>query len=304
MYGVIDIGSNTIRLVVYRVEDHSIQKMMNKKYMVGLAGYINKDNELTKSGVNKLVEVLKELQMLLESIVLEELYIFATASLRNIINTEETVEKIYQETGWTIQVLSGEEEARYDYYGMMHECHLHGGIVADVGGGSTELVFFSEDQIKKMRSIPVGSLTLYRKHVSKILPKPHEVRDIRKDVDKRLKNMTEPKHIPTAIMCCVGGSARAAQKLLRMKYKNAVSSNGYDVKYLERFLKLFEEKEDEVIQMLLRVCPERLHTILPGIIVLQRLAQRYSCKSIITLENGVREGYLLSKLDEGETING
>ena len=95
MYGVIDIGSNTIRLVVYQVYGQKIKPMFNKKFSAGLAGYINDKNRITKEGIEKAVHTLCELKMLLESVQIEELFVFATASLRNIDNTQEALDAIY-----------------------------------------------------------------------------------------------------------------------------------------------------------------------------------------------------------------
>lgn len=91
MYGVIDIGSNTIRLVVFDYDGTSIRRVLNKKITAGLAGYINKDHEMRKRGVQVAVESLMELKTVTDQFSLDEIGVFATAPLRNIINTEEVL---------------------------------------------------------------------------------------------------------------------------------------------------------------------------------------------------------------------
>lgn len=303
MYGVIDIGSNTVRLVVYRVEDNKMERIMNKKYMVGLAGYINKDGEMTKKGMRKLVEVLKDLQLLLQSVVLEELYAFATAPLRNIINTEDTLDYVEKETGWRIPVLSGEEEARCGYYGLMCEKEVNGGIVADIGGGSTELVFFAENEIKKAVSMPVGSMVMRSRFVEGIVPTEKELKDIRGFTKKRLKKIEVPDDVPEKLICCEGGSARAAGKLIAMQYKNVNVSEGYDAALLDKFVHHYLTHQKETVNMILKVCPDRIHTIMPGITILRCLAKQFGSRTIVTVENGVREGYLWQRLRDGSKSN-
>ena len=79
------------------------------------------------------------------SIRLKKLYVFATASLRNVIHSEDAVEEIRRRTGFDVQILSGEDEARYGYYGLLQEQNTGSGLVVDVGGGSTELTAFASE---------------------------------------------------------------------------------------------------------------------------------------------------------------
>lgn len=297
MYGVIDIGSNTIRLVVYRVQDRRMERIMNKKYMVGLAGYINKDGEMTRKGMEKLTEVLKDLQLLLQSLTLEKLYAFATAPLRNIINTEETLDYVERETGWRIPVLSGEEEARCGYYGLMCEKKTDGGIVADIGGGSTELVFFADGDIRSAVSMPVGSMITRNRFVKGIVPTEKELKNIRDFTRKRLKKIETPADVPEKLICCEGGSARAAGRLIAMKYDNVDVSEGYDAALLDKFVHHYLTHQKDTVDMILKTCPERIHTIMPGITILRCLVKHFGSRTVVTVENGVREGYLWKRLN-------
>ena len=243
MYGVIDIGSNTIRLVVYRLRaDGRLKRMMNKKYVVGLAGYVDADNNLTGEGLDQAVDALLELKLLLESIRLKKLYVFATASLRNVIHSEDVVEEIRRRTGFDVQILSGEDEARYGYYGLLQEQNAGSGLVVDVGGGSTELTAFADHRILCSRSLPMGSLNLYMKYVGKIFPDRAETEQIEREICQRLSGMKLPEQISGALICCEGGSARAACKLIRARYKDAVTGDTYDPKYLKKFLNDFRKE--------------------------------------------------------------
>lgn len=113
---MIDIGSNTIRMVVYRVTDGTLHPVLNKKYATGLVSYINGKGRMSKEGIHKAVEILRELKEVAGQIHLQEVFPFATASLRNITNTEEVRQAIQAGTGFSVRVLSGQEEATFDYY--------------------------------------------------------------------------------------------------------------------------------------------------------------------------------------------
>ena len=91
-YGVIDVGSNTIRLVIYEVKENRIESLFSNKNTAGLIGYVN-DGELSRKGIRKACDVLNSLQKVAAHAQVEKLYVFATASLRNIANTKEAVEE-------------------------------------------------------------------------------------------------------------------------------------------------------------------------------------------------------------------
>lgn len=82
MWGVIDIGSNTIRLATYSVREGRLYPMLNKKYAAGLASYITEDRAISPGGIYKLTEVLSEIKSMLRYIQVQEIFPFATASLQ------------------------------------------------------------------------------------------------------------------------------------------------------------------------------------------------------------------------------
>ena len=94
LYGVIDIGSNTIRLMIYRVDNGAIRPVLNNKFAAGLAGYITPKGKMSKDGIRKAVEVLTELRTVTEQITLDGVFPFGTAALRNITNTQEVLDAI------------------------------------------------------------------------------------------------------------------------------------------------------------------------------------------------------------------
>jgi len=300
LYGVIDIGSNTIRLMVYRIENDELYPVLNNKFSAGLAGYVTSRGKLSKDGIAKVIEVLSELRTVTDQISLEEMYSFATASLRNISNTEEVLVAIQKETGFQIRVLSGEEEAFFDYYGAIQSATMDSSLLVDVGGGSTELVSIQHWNATKGVSIPVGSLNLYTRFVDGILPSRSEVRRIQEEVDKQLQDIKfSVPQIPT--MCAVGGTARAALKLF-----NALNGNSKNVSYTSEFyldyLSQMVMGPKKITGSILKSSPDRIHTLTPGIAVLQRIANTFGVQNIVTSPYGVREGFLYRRLQQEGVI--
>ena len=154
MYAIIDIGSNTIRLNVYQVEeDGAIHSIFQSKETAGLAGYVREDGSMSREGLDRAADALLRFRSILDALHIENRAVFATASLRNITNSEEAVFQLQERTGLMIRLLSGREEAILDYVGAtsgMEEREQ--GMVLDIGGGSTEWVCFSQGRIRHAAS--------------------------------------------------------------------------------------------------------------------------------------------------------
>ena len=302
MYGVIDLGSNTIRLALYKVTDNTLQLQLSKKYTVGLVGYVKK-RRLTPEGIKKAVNVLNDFRMILENIRVERLYVFGTASLRNIENTLEVTSEIKKNTGFDIDVLSGNEEAVFDYYGAMQTVDMRDGLLVDIGGGSTELVFYQNSEIVFTESIPLGSLNAYSANVSDLLPTPDERKSISKAVISELDKITiSCKNIPTDTICGVGGTVRASRGLYNALKEKGPAASEYNTQDLKKMIDLAETDRKSAISLILKVAPERIHTLLPGLIILQTIAEYYTSKTVVISKSGVRDGYLYHKLETAGVI--
>jgi exopolyphosphatase/guanosine-5'-triphosphate,3'-diphosphate pyrophosphatase len=302
MYGVIDLGSNTIRLALYKVIDNTLQLKLSKKHTAGLVGYVKK-RRLTPEGIRKAVDVLNDFRMILENVRVERLYVFATASLRNIDNTLEVTAEIKKNTGFDIDVLSGNEEAVFDYYGAMQTVDMRDGLLVDIGGGSTELVFYQNSEIVFTESIPLGSLNAYSANVADLLPTPDERKNIGKAVISELDKITVScKNIPTDMICGVGGTVRASRGLYNALKEKGPAATEYNTQDLKKMIDLAENDRKAAISLILKVAPERIHTLLPGMIILQTIAEYYASKKIVVSKSGVRDGYLYHKLETAGVI--
>ena len=167
MYLVIDIGSNTIRAVVFHLEGEKLTPVLNKKYSAGLAGYVQPDGTLSREGLDLCIDILSEIRILIDTFNFNGIYPFATASLRNISNSSQVLEEIQERCGLQIQVLTGKEEAFFDYYGASCQLTNIDGVLVDIGGGSTEILIYKNGKPQAAESINIGSLNLYNNYVNR-----------------------------------------------------------------------------------------------------------------------------------------
>ena len=298
--GIVDLGSNTIRLSIYQCQPEGTRLLMNRKVMAGLAGYVE-EGALTAPGIQVACEVLSDYHALMENFGFHSLYVFATASLRNITNTEEAVEQIQRSTGLAVDVLSGEEEARLSFAGAVG-AGPKSGLLMDMGGGSTELVVYRSGEILSSCSLLLGSLSLFSRHVSALHPTGKERKAIRGQVRQQLQlHFPQPPVIPHA--CGVGGTARAACKLANLCFQRPRDNRLLPAQDLRVLCKRMKDPSQEDLRLLLKCAPDRIHTLIPGMLALDTVARVFQLQDITVSPCGVREGYLHSKIWKEESLS-
>ncbi len=300
MYAVIDIGSNTVRLVLYRLVSGEFRQVLSSKESAGLAGYVEKDGRMNERGIQKAIRVLQHFQQLLSEIHPDKIFAFATASLRNISNTEEVLAAITAVCPLDIQVLSGEKEALLDYYGALRTITRPEGLMVDIGGGSTELVYFRDRQAERASSLPMGSLNLYNRFVHDVLPTEKELDAISAYAQEQIRQLSFP--LPDGqrpeLLCGVGGTCRASCKLSDELYHESAGYTGYPCKRIGKMLRLFHSDRRRLLSAMIKSAPDRLHTLLPGLAILDAVSDYFGCTSFSASPYGVREGYLLYRLED------
>ncbi len=301
LYGIIDLGSNTIRLCIYNCENGAFSLLLNEKSFAGLVGYVE-NARMNAYGVMKAIKTIQKYQKITSCLGVKKLHIFATASLRNIVNTAEVLERIHAETGLRPDVLSGEDEAHFGFTGANSAVKLDSGLYVDIGGGSMELVHFENDRVLHETSIPVGCLNLYLTHVKELLPDKKERKAIRAAVREELSQVDWLYGIKTQAICGVGGTIRALKKY----HAETTNSNGAPLEagYVNAFINTVGNAKGLGYKPLLRVIPDRIHTIIPGLLILDEVLLESGAQQIYVSKYGVREGYLVSRVLTGEDALG
>ena len=293
---LIDIGSNSMRLSVYDVDGSSFRTLFREKIMAGLAGFVEK-KKLTPEGISRAADGLLQFRDTLELLGIHDVRVFATASLRNIQNTDEAVRALTERTGFAIEVISGLDEALFGYSGAMRDVGLDTGVFVDIGGASTEVVTFSGGKLTGANSLPIGSLRLYSDYVKRILPHKTALANIEARVAQELTALPGNGSFETIVG--VGGTLRTALKLTRRLYSLPVSCKELSADALEALWQALIKNNRAAINLILKTEPERVHTIVPGIAILRGIVQKYGVKRIVISNYGVREGYLCSRITTG-----
>ena len=295
-HAIVDIGSNTIRLIIFDINENknNFKKVLNKKYTAGLITYVH-DGELSRKGIKKLIKTLSSIKNIVLELNVDTFSPFATASLRNLENTEEVLEEVKKDLDIDIDVLEQVEEAFLGNVGIRSEIKVDSGISVDIGGASTEVVYFEEDGPREYINLKTGSLLLFGENVSRILPKKSEIRAIEKSVIRELNS----SHFSSKEnkLIGIGGTIRTTGKVIADLWNE--DEKKFTLKDIYKLLNLIKDRNTETIRSIIRTNPARIHTIIPGIIILKILMEKLGIDEIEVSDNGLREGYLIYKVLEG-----
>ena len=161
----------------------------------------------------------------------------------------------------------------------------------DIGGGSTEFVRVKNGKVKKSQSISIGSLNLFHNHVSGLWPDKKEQKAIAKRISKRLDAVDFPKKVPEKV-CCVCGTCRAILNIVNYHFNKEENNRIITKDEFNKILKILLKRDAASRNYILKLCPDRVHTIIPGMLVVKEIIERLHCEKIWVSHYGVREGYL------------
>ncbi len=281
-YAVVDTGSNTIRMSMY---DDSLTELYTEAIFANLAGHIE-DNCLTDEGIDVCCEALLYHRKKAEEFD-AEFHVFATAAIRNAKNCDVIVKKIKEKTDIDMEILSGSDEGELSFLGAYEDFGVKCGVMADVGGGSSEVIVFDNGKIISVQSVPIGSLKAYKNFVKGEIPTKDEAETIKKEIVKYLDKNPDFKNINTDCLCLVGGGVRAANKLSRA----VLNSENLSVKGVDVMLDSFCDDESSLF-IFEKLVPKRKFTITPGLAIYSAIGNYFGAEKIHISDKGIKEGYV------------
>lgn len=291
---IIDIGSNSVRLVVYEGVARSPTVFFNEKMLAGLGRGIVTTGRLDPDAVRRAVDEFRRFRALSEQAGAESLHVIATAAAREAENGMDFIHRAEDILGAPIRVLSGREEARYSALGVISGFHSADGIAGDLGGGSLELVDVAGEKIGDGITLPLGGLRLQ----DMARNSPAEAAEIAR---AELARATLLSHGEGRTFYCVGGTWRNLARLhmLTTGYPlNVMHHYELDVEGSAEFLEQVARDEIEKVKGIGRISKSRRALLPYGASVLQEIVRLMKPGRILVSALGVREGYLYSLLSE------
>ena len=170
------------------------------------------------------------------------------------------------------------------------------GVLCDIGGGSTEVVLIDQGKVIKSSSLSIGSLSAFNDYVEGLFVDKAS----RKKIENRVVQLFDDTSMYREdfnVLSAVGGSARAALMVYREYYGLTDDVRSMDAADFQAMVKDIIKKSDKKkMRLILDIKPDRIHTLLPGMIIMNEICKFFSVEKINVSQTGVREGYVYSKL--------
>jgi exopolyphosphatase/guanosine-5'-triphosphate,3'-diphosphate pyrophosphatase len=295
-YGVIDIGSNSVRLVVYNDLSRAPLPRFNEKSLCALGTGLDRTGKLAAGPMACTVRAVHRFCAIAEAMGVSRLDIIATEAVRRARNGTDLIKAIKERTGREIRILSGSEEAHYATLGVISGFFRPKGLVGDMGGGSLEVAEALEDHVgERSVSLPLGALPVEAMMA--------ELGDgAKRRIDDIMKGQLPPL-LTKPIFHAVGGGWRA----LARAHMEAVDAplkvaHGYDVDAdeLRSFAKSVWKMAPDKLADLPGVTSRRSATIPAAALVMDRLLKNLQPERVVFSALGLREGWLYSQLTPDE----
>ncbi|MGG0511372.1 Ppx/GppA family phosphatase [Priestia megaterium] len=300
--GIIDIGSNTMRLVIYAQAQKGLpfKEIQNIKMGVRLRTYLTNEKIVSDEGISKLINTLHSFQLLLHHYNVKDVTCVATATIRQAKNREDILHIVQEKTGFTLTLLNEYEEAFYGYAAVIHSTDIKEGITVDMGGGSTEITYFHNQELVNYCSLPFGSLSLKLDFVEGSIPTKEEYEQIRQYVQAQLDDIPwiSNKKVP---IIGIGGSSRNFGQLHQhlIHYPLAgIHQYEMDVSTVQEVKDNLKKLTFSELQKLEGLSKERADTILPSLEAFGLLLNLSNSSKFIISKKGLREGILYTKVEE------
>ena len=295
-YAIVDIGSNSVRIVVYDQLGRAPLPRFNEKSLCRLGEGLAQTGSIAPENFGRTIDALRRFRAIADAMGVTRIDVTATEAIRRAKNGAELAGLIEREAGLKVRILSGAEEARFAALGVISGFFRPVGLVGDMGGGSLEVAEVLDDQVgERWVSLPLGALPV-EALLQKGLP------EAKRAIDDLLRASLPPA-LTQPVFFPVGGGWRAlAQIHMTMSQAPIHVVHGYS---------LAVDEAREFAKMLLRLPPDKL-AALPGMparrartvpaaaLVLDRVLKRLSPEQVLFSALGLREGWLFSQLKAAE----
>ncbi len=293
---VVDIGSNSIRLVVFAGATRAPMALFNEKVLCGLGRGLDATGKLNEAGVELALDNLVRFVRLAEAMEVGQIDLLATAAVRDAKNGAEFVAEAERRCGVKLRVISGEEEARLSALGVLSGIPGADGLMGDLGGGSCEIVTLDKGKIGAHATLPIGPVRLMESMAD-------DREAVRKVIDRHLEKVEWLEAVRGRSFYPVGGAWRALARL-------HMAQSGYPLYVIHEYSVSRRDAEElaQVISHLgkrsvaaiLGVSKRRVETLPFAALMMERLLRLARPERIVFSAFGLREGYLFDSLATAE----
>ena len=291
--GIIDVGSNSIRLVVYERASRAPLPVFNEKVLCGLARGLDATGRLNPEGVELALANIERFTTLARNMKVTSLDLLATAAVRDAADGPAFMRELSSWPGIKAHIVSGRDEARFSGYGVMCGIPDAAGVMGDLGGGSLELVELGDGRLGESTTLPIGSLRLMSSGKG----------DPRKTVVEAIDGVRWLRDAGGRNFYAVGGAWRSFARL-------HMEQAGYPLHIIHHYeipaeearavARLIAVQSPKSLEKMPGVSRRRIDTLPLACLALDRLLGVLKPRNVVFSAFGLREGFYYSRLGEAE----
>jgi exopolyphosphatase/guanosine-5'-triphosphate,3'-diphosphate pyrophosphatase len=297
--GVIDIGSNSGRVLVARVRGAAhLDVLGDARSPLRLVRDVARDGELSSETIDRTLRIVRGFVAVATSSGAERTMAVATAAVREASNGERFIERTRHELGIPVDIANGDEEARFGFMGAVHGLPVEDGIVLDVGGGSIQLIHFRGRRLQRSWSLPLGALRLSDRLLKSDPPTRGEMRTLREHVASTLSQAGVSPLAADERMVGTGGTIRNLAKVdrhMRSSYPiSRLHAYVLDRRRLDGVASLLADTSASRRASIPGLNADRSDSIVGGGLVVQAVMDRLLATELTVAGYGLREGIALN----------
>ncbi len=308
--GVVDIGSNSGRLVVYdQYQSGYLNIVEDARVPLRLATDLQKDGSLGQAAMDLTIDALREFHSIAHGAGAERVIVVGTASMREATNGEQFLETVRVAAGMDIEVIDGQAEAKYSFLGAVHGLPVWNGYVLDIGGGSLELTRFRERRYVTSWTLPLGALRMTTEFLKSDPPTRKEIRQLSNYIAQRLADEEIPPADEDDTLVGTGGTIRNVAKIDRKQRRSPIQRlHGYSlpVARVRRIASSLSSADAAVRAGTPGLNADRTDSIVGGAIAVEVVMDALAMTDLLVSGKGLREGiaFALSSTDvpDPETV--
>ncbi|MDQ3761650.1 MAG: Ppx/GppA family phosphatase [Actinomycetota bacterium] len=302
--GVLDVGSNTVHLLVVDAHRgaHPLPQT-SEKSVLRLAEQMDARGKITREGADHLVRTVRDAAESASAMGCEDVMAFATSAIRDASNAAAVLNRVQSETGIELEVLSGEQEAILTFLAVRRWCGWSAGrlLMVDVGGGSLEIAIGIDEEPDVAVSLPLGAGRLTRSWLMHDPPRRRELEDLREHIVEQLEDPAR-KLREAGTPDRVVGTSKTIRSLARLSGA-APSSAGPRVRRtltdagLRQVIAFISRMSASDLAELEGVSASRSHQLVAGALVVQAAMHALDIDELDLCPWALREGVILQRLD-------
>jgi exopolyphosphatase / guanosine-5'-triphosphate,3'-diphosphate pyrophosphatase len=294
---VIDLGSNTARVVVFRIErEGTFQVVADSKVPLRLIRQFDSRGMLREEACRRTLRVLRDFRQLAAGAGAKRIIAVATAAVREAANGVELLARIKRETALAIRLLPPEAEARCAFLGAVYGTAAEHGLVLDIGGGSLQIGHFRDRRLQKTWSLPLGALRASERFLTKNPPGKQEIRRLAEVAAATLTGAGVPALREDELLIGTGGTIRNLGKIdARLRGYPITRLHGYVLAAgrTRTLNELLRAKRGDALMLIPGLNSSRSDSILGGGLLAETTMKHVGAGSMLVAGLGLREGLIL-----------